>query len=426
MADETIAKVCRVTELGNREATALENDELRVLIDDQGGMTPELSAIMKTDGEAAGNAAPRLNAHWHPWFRSSAGRPYREELDGAFWKANLLYHLAGNFPCIPNFGGGCTVSGVNLPPHGWSANLPWTFCESGSCEGTVWALSSMESPEAAMPLTFRKIDALVPGHSVHYSSIAIRNCGTEVLEINAGWHNVVGSPFLSAGTRLSACADAWLTAPKGSEFDATTRFAPDAEFPALGEVPLYNGGKADISIVPGPIGYTDFAVGRVPAGAHLGWSALVNPFLKMAYICFFTGPAAAARDDIILRFNDLWMQYGGRNFTPWAPYEGGTDLCYCLGIENSAGAYAQGLEYSLRVKKVLGSPTTVTIPPGEEKTLRYGTLFAPYGQGTLDGGIDSLLRESNALVCQGKGGRWNFAADTSFSVLKALEKQILG
>ena len=425
MADTGKTKVARVTELGNREATVLENDDLRVLIDDQGSMIPELSALRKTEGETAEGGAPRLNAHWLPWFRSSSGKSFNDAENGSFWNASLLYHLAGNFPCLPSFGGGDPVNGINIPAHGWTANLPWKFRESGSYEGTGWALSTLESPEAAMPLTFRKIDALIPGHNVHYSSITVKNNGTAAQEINAAWHNTVGAPFLAEGSRLSACADAWLTAPKGSEFDTTTRFVPDAEFASLREVPLARGGKADISVIPGPLGYTDFAAGRVPSGASLGWSSLVNPSLKMAYICFFTGPGAAASDDIILRFNDLWMQYGGRHFTPWAAYEGGTDLTYCLGTENSVGAYAQGLEYSLRVKKVLDSPTTVTIPGGTERVLRYGTLFAPYGQKALDSGVDSLSGESNALVCQGKGGRWSFPADPGFAVLKALEKKVL-
>jgi len=412
MNDNTKTKVTRLVELGNREATVLENDGLRVMIDDEGSMIPEMSSQR------------RINAHWLPWFRSNSGKPYVDEKDGSFWTANLLYHLAGSFPCLPSFGGGRLADGIDMPPHGWTANLTWKFCESGGYEGTGWALSVMESPESAMPLSFRKIDAVVPGQNVHYSSIAVKNNGKAAVDINAAWHNTLGAPFLAEGARISACGDRWITAPSGSEFDTTTRFAPGAEFSNLTEAPLAKGGKADISVVPGPLGYTDFAAGRVPAAASLGWSSLVNPGLKMAYICFFTGPAAASEDDIILTFNDLWMQYGGRSFTPWASYKGATDLTYCLGTENSVAAFAQGLEYSRQAKKILDAPTTVNIPAGAEKILRYGTLFAPYEQDALDRGIYSLAGEERALVCQGKSGYWRFAADPGFSILKALEKKI--
>jgi hypothetical protein len=120
------------------------------------------------------------------------------------------------------------------------------------------------------------------------------------------------------------------------------------------------------------------------------------------------------------------MQYGGRHFTPWAPYEGATDSTYCLGTENSIGAFAQGLKYARQAKKLLDTPTTVCIPAGKEKILRHGTLFAPYKESALDEGVVSLAGESKALVCQGKGGNFRFAADPGFGILKALEKKILG
>jgi len=415
MTDTAKVQVTRVTELGNREATVLEHSSLRVMIDDEGGMIPELSA--------ADSGKARINAHWLPWFRSNSGKPYNEKENGAFWTASLLYNLAGNFPCLPNFGGGHKTGGFEMPAHGWTANLSWKFRESGVHDGTGWALSTMESPESAMPLSFRKIDAVIPGQSVHYTSIVVKNRGKEAAEICAGWHNTLGAPFVAKGAKISACADRWITAPAGSEFDTTTRFAPGAEFSSLKEAPLQKGGKADISEVPGPIGYTDFAAGRVSAKTHLGWSSLVNPGLKLAYITFFTGPAAAGAEDIIFRFNDLWMQYGGRPYTPWAAYKGATDLTYCLGTENSIAAFAQGLEYSKKIKKVLDTPVTVTIPAGEEKILRYGTLFAGYEQNILDEGITAVEGEKGGLVCQGKNGHWRFAADPGFGVLKELEKK---
>jgi hypothetical protein len=177
------------------------------------------------------------------------------------------------------------------------------------------------------------------------------------------------------------------------------------------------------------IGYTDFATGAVPSDARLGWSSLVNPALGMAYITFFTGPAAAADDDFLLRFNEFWMQYGGRPFTPWAPYDGCDDLTYCLGTENAASAYAYGLDFSRKTKELLGAPTTVTIPAGGVKVLRYGTLFDEYQGAALSGGVDSVegggsSRDSRGsqLVAKSGSGHIQFNADTEFKALKALEK----
>jgi hypothetical protein len=386
------------------------------MIDDQGGMIPELSAVR---GKA------RVNAHWLPWFRSNSGRPFGRE-DADFWQANLLYSLAGNFPCVPNFGPANSVDGVDLPPHGWSANLAWRPVRSGvdGESGAAYAVSVMESPEPLMPLSLKKIDAVIPGESVHYESIEVSNRGDRDIEICFGMHNTLGPPFLGPLCRLSGAAERWSTAPRGSEFDETTRLALGEEFASLAAAPLRDGGTADLSVVSPPIGYTDFVSGAIPQGAPLGWSAAVNPALALAYVCFFPGPAGAAGDDVILRFNDIWMQYGGRNFPPWAPCEGGTDLTYCVGTENAAAAYACGLDYSRKAGQVLGAPATVTVPAGGKKTLRYGTLFAWYGDKTLDGGVDRAEAEEGAIVCEGKGeGRkTRFPADPSFSVLKRLER----
>jgi hypothetical protein len=404
-------RVERVRELGGRDATVLQNENIRVMIDDMGGMVPELSYIQ---GQS------RLNAHWLPWFRSGSGKPFGAA-EEQFWKANLLYHIAGNFPCAPNFGGDNDLDGLVLPPHGWTANMTWRFQNTGSDNEAAWAVSTLESPEPEMPLSFKKIDAVVSGHAVHYTSLAIANNGGGDIEICAAWHNTVGAPFLQSGCRISGAAKRWTTAPQGGEFDTTTRLAIGAEFDALDAAPLASGGTADISLVPGPIGYTDFACGAIPASASLGWSGLVNPHLKMAYVCFFTGAAAAGEDDIILRFNDLWMQYGGRRYTPWAPYEGATDLTYCLGTENSAAGYALGLQSARERKELLGAPATVRIPAGKSRTLRYGTFFAPCEGGVLDSGICSAAGEDSRLILSGKNGSGRFPADPAFTVLKRLE-----
>ncbi|MDR2553060.1 MAG: hypothetical protein LBD31_07855 [Treponema sp.] len=405
----------RVIETGGREATVLENENIRVMIDDDGGMVPECSGSRNGDW---------INAHWMPWFRSNSGSPYNDAEHGSFWKAKLLYHIAGNFPCIPNFGPGHILNGVTMPPHGWTANQQWRYLNSGRDEnsGAAWALSSMESPEREFPLSFSKIDALLPGQAVHYTSIRVRNRGAADREICAAWHNTLGSPFLHEGCRISGAARNWMTPPPGGEFDTTTRLALGAEFEGLNQAPLLRGGRADISLVSAPLGFTDFVSGAIPSSAALTWLAAINPVLKMIYLSFSPGPASAGEEDIILYFNNLWMQYGGRPFTPWAPYEGGPDLTYCLGLENAVSAYAYGLEFARETQKLLGNPVTVTIPAMGQKTLRSGVLYAPYRGTALDGGIGIVHGEDARLVCSGKEMAF-FAADPSFKTLKDLESR---
>ncbi|MDR0709694.1 MAG: hypothetical protein LBF77_06485, partial [Spirochaetaceae bacterium] len=188
------ALVTRVLEAGRRNATVLEQEQVRIVIDDDGGMVPELSALTEKKS--------RINAHWNPWFRGNAGKPFNRAEHGDFWKARLLYQIAGSFPCLPNFGGDHVVDGIDMPAHGWTANDTWRLVKTGVDEesGAAWALSVMESPEKLMPLSFKKLDLVIPGHPVHYTSITVKIGGLKDIDIAAGWHNTAGAPFLMPGS----------------------------------------------------------------------------------------------------------------------------------------------------------------------------------------------------------------------------------
>jgi hypothetical protein len=409
------ASVQRVIEAGERNATILESGLIRVVVDDEGGMVPEFSSLQ--DRRA-------LNAHWIPQFRANSGEAWNEKRHGSYWKNRHLYHIAGSFPCLPNFGIAHILEGETMPFHGWTASDCWKYETKGVDEesGAAWAVSTLSGSGCGLNLAFTKIDAVIPGSPVHYTSIRVKNNGGKPAEINAAWHNTVGAPFLQAGCRISACATRWVTPPPGGEWDEAGRLALGAEFASLYKAPLALGGRCDISVTPGLIGHTDFAVGAVPERARLGWFSVVNNALKLVYLTFFTGPAAAGGDDIVLYFNNLLMQYGGRPFTPWALYDGGTDQNFCLGLVNSVSALAGGLNYARQTRELLENPTTVTIPAHGTKTLRYGSLFAPYENNILDDGITTVEQENDALVCV-KSGSWSFPADPSFTVLKKLEKE---
>ncbi|MDR3337092.1 MAG: hypothetical protein LBT16_07805 [Treponema sp.] len=410
------ASVRRIQDAGKRDATLLEHELLHAVIDDEGGMIPELSS-------PSGNG--RINAHLIPWFRPISGETFDEAKHGSFWVNKIHFHFAGNFPCFPNFGAGGLVDGAELPFHGWSANLNWHFVKSGTDEesGAAWACTEMKSQNPAMPLDMLKIDAIIPKHAVHYSSITVKNNGTKDIAINPGFHNLLGAPFLMPGCKVSFAADRWATQPnqESSSSDECSQLRQGTEFDSLEKAPLASGGHTDISLVPPPIGYSDFVVGAIPDSLSLGWSVVTNPLIKKAYICFFPGQAAAVEDDIVLRFNCFLMEYGGRHYTPYAARRGGTDLTYCIGTENVLGSFVDGIEESRRAGKLLGAPTTVTIPAHGRKTLRYGTLFASYDNSILNMGIKSIQAEESDIVVLGSGNSYvSFKADPGFVILKRI------
>jgi hypothetical protein len=259
---------------------------------------------------------------------------------------------------------------------------------------------------------------VLEGQSAYYSLLSIRNRGNAPLAINVGHHNTVGSPFLEPGCRISLSAERFRTPPEGTEFDPTGRLAFGAEFASLDAAPLRVGGVADIGLVPGLVGSTDFATGAVSRKLSLGWSCVVNPRLGLAYLCFFPGAVALPRGEIALSFNDLWMQYGGRRFKPWAETEGGEDRTFCLGTENATGAYANGLSYSLGQPELLGLPTTIEIPGGGERRLCYGTALVELKPEINREGVLAVEEEGASVVLKGRKAYQRVALEGDFARLR--------
>ncbi len=391
-------EVKRVRYAAGRDAVFFDGKQLRVVVDDLGGMIPELSFPYRGGW---------FNTHWNPHFRSNSGIVYDPEKHEDFWPVRLLYNLAGSFPCFPSFGGGCTAYDAEMDPHGLTANGTWTVDTWGVLDQRIGYSRSTLTPDASnpsIPLSYTKYDIVLNDHPVHYVFMKIRNNGDREYRINAAWHNTLGPPFLSPGCRIDLPGRMFATPPSPSEFDDTTRLQTGVEFEGLENAPLVDGGTADLHRVPGMIGYTDFVTGPVPESEDIGWSSVVNPAVGALYLAYFRGPASVSDDEIGIRFNDLWMQYGGRRYTPWASFEGGSDLTYCLGTENATGAFANGLKYSLDHEELLGTPTTVSIAPGEEKVHRYGTLAVPFTDGELDDGVGNVEEEGERLRIHGNEG----------------------
>ncbi len=410
------AKIERIRYVG-RNAVVLSNRSVRAVIDDVGGMVPEFS-IRREKGT--------VNAHWIPQFRMNLDTSWSDDRHTGYWKGKLLSLIAGDFPCAPNFGPDCVVDGVSIPAHGWTAQESWKLTESGLLDSgeAAYARFSLRSPDGRMPLMFEKVDLVRSGHAAYYSAMTIGNDGSLPIAINIARHNTLGSPFLETGCRISMSAKEYMAAPSGTEFDATRRLAQGAQFDDLRCAPCRDGTTADLSVVPGMIGFTDLITGPVPLSADLGWLCVVNSALKLAYLTFFPGPKGLPKDELGLSFNDLWMQYGGRHFTPWALHEGGLDRTFCLGTENSRGAFANGLAYSREHPELLGSPTLATIPAHNSRTFYYGTALLELDADLAAEGVVDVQAEEDAIVLKGPRTAQRVPLDSSFDALRRTVRRI--
>ena len=339
-------KAERVLHNGFRKSIELSHESFRVVVNDKKGMVPELST-RRADGWH--------NAHWQPIFRANFGIDWDSGTHESFWKAPLLYDIAGNFPCCPNFGPGHTFKNYELPPHGFTSLLTWEIEKFSHDESSAAARWTLETPEH--PFKYTKTDLILEGEHTHYTRLDINNCGSRTEPYTCGWHNTIGPPFLESGCVISNNADRFAVPDIGTEFDDTGHLAFAQVTDTMKRVETRDGGYVDLSLVPGMIGYTDFIVGAVPEDCRIGWSSVVHPRKKLFYLTYFTGPGFIDPGEMPLYFYNYWMNYGGRPFQPWAAYEGGTDTSFCLGTENSISHFANGLGSAVENPELLGHPT---------------------------------------------------------------------
>jgi len=408
----------RRVEYQGKQAVVLESPQVVTIVESAGGMVPVF---------AVRRGASILNAHWIPDFRDVSGTPYVESVHGPYWKVKLLHRIAGDFPCTPSFGGACEVDGVSHPVHGWGANEEWVVdgvgVDPGS--GAGWARSTLRCPAPpALPLTYEKLDLVLPGQPASYSFIRIRNAGDAPVSINLVRHNTVGAPFLAPGCRVTVCADRFMAAPVGTEFDPTGRLLQGAEFERLSAAPLRGGGTVDLREVPGMIGHSDFVMGAVPERLALGWSCVVNPVLKLAYVCFFPGLAGLPAGEVAPSFNELWLQYGGRSAAPWAMFDGGDDRTFCLGTENGTSSFNLGLGYARANPVLLGRPTVFEVPARGARTFAYGTALVALDDALVREGVEGIEAEPGAMVLAGARAFQRAEVGADFAAARALVAQL--
>lgn len=401
-----------------RNAAILTNDLIRVVIEDQGAMVLELSTELPSGG--------RVNAHSIPWFRGTGTSVYSDE-NSDFWRnSSLLYQKAGSYFCFPNFGSPCQIGPVFHEADGYTANAYWMVERYGtdSTFGGAWMLSSLTSREAGNHWKIRKIDLLLPGHPVLYTSCTITNLGDDVLNANAVWRNTLASPFLESGCLLNSSAEQWVSSDQSLN-GMMGRIAANIPFDDLRKAPLRTGGTVDLTQIPGMTGSTDLISGAIPSDARLGWNSVINPRLQLLYFTFFPGPAALEEGDMPLNFNHFLLDFGGRQLTPWALYDGGMSQVFNLGCGSGTSCLGDGLDSALSQPTLLDCPTTVSLAPQETKTVWYGTALVPYENPRISGNFFSVEQVVEGILAK-RTKSWAFIpADSTFHCLRTITETIL-
>ncbi|MCI2097804.1 MAG: hypothetical protein LKK04_07955 [Sphaerochaeta sp.] len=410
--------VRRIQLFGGRTATLLDNNLVRCVIEDQGGMGVELSAINLSGG--------RENSAYLSSFRS-CGCSEGETEESSYWKDTPIWkHLAGSTFVFPNYGPACVVEDEPLPRGGVTAVQDWMVQRYGTDakSGGVWMLSSMRNRMGGYLI--RKIDLLLPGQNVHYTATSVTNQRERPIKGNAVWTNHVGAPFLETGCVVNACAKTWMTQPDWRENLGNHGFDNGVQFDDLSHIPTQGGKTLDYTVVPPPNGFTDLITGRVPRDLYVGWSSVINPRQQMLYFTFFPGPMALEEGDMPVNFNNFLFNYGGMDETPFVMYDKGSSQSFSLDCGSGTGMLSLGLEESLKKETLMGVDTNVTIPPGETRTMYYASAFLPFENPRIGLNFFTAEESEGGMVVK-RTKSWAFiASDTRFSAIRRLRKELIG
>lgn len=344
----------------------ITNSSTRLFVQHFGGMTPEFSTRLRDK-----DGAVWLNTHWQPHFKASQSG-FMDSTDpeqSSYWGIELLRQAAGTFPCAPTFGPG----NDQLLPHGDCANTNWQLnrCYEVDVEYqhshhkaniAHWQLQGQYRQ-----LQYQKWDYLYADQSAHYCVLQVHNPNDQAVDINLAWHTTLGAPFLERGCLVFNNCNHFKVAPAGTEFDQTTQLEPNLEFTDFSAAPTKSARQKNLHLMDGYTGHSDFVSGTTD-NPELLWSLCVNPYLNLAYLSVI--PLSRLPNQVNAQSMNYWNHCGGRDFTPWADYQGGVDRTYALGMEAAIGSSCQGLEHSRSQRTYMDKPScyalkaqqTVTFP----------------------------------------------------------------
>jgi hypothetical protein len=276
--------------------------------------------------------------HTAHWVGTDAAKQTRSPVDE---------HLAGDFFCAPFGGSGA----AGIPPHGWTANTPWTPVLRAENEDIAVLKLSLDRDVFGARVT--KELRLIAGHPVLYQA--------HVISGGQGALTFAHHPMLRllAGGHIGLSAKSIAITPDTPLEDAH-RFAYPAQSADLSRFPSADGGTVDLHRYPSETGHEDFVTLVEARGNAFGWTA-VTRFAEDDIVLFVKDPRVAP-------ITMLWQSNGGRAYAPWNGRHVGV-----LGIEDGCGAGAATLAQASAPNAISnqGVPSTVSLRDGLQTHIRH-------------------------------------------------------
>ncbi|BET66359.1 hypothetical protein ASA1KI_12770 [Opitutales bacterium ASA1] len=323
--------------------------------------------------------------HTAPW----CGKPEAKKL------IPLLRELRGDFFCAP-FGAGPGRRGEEHPPHGETANADWT-------------ISSVASDRLVADLRLRvrpgkvtKVIEARPDETNLYQTHVFEGLKGEMcfghhamLDFNRNGPGSISTSKL----RLAQVLPVRFEDPAQGGYSSLRQ---GAWFRRLEQVPMADGGKADLTRYPAREGFEDLVMLHHKDEDDFAWAAVV--FAEKKFVWF------SLKNPAHLASTVLWHSNGGRHYAPWSGRHRGV-----LGVEDVTAYFHLGLGASLSANpwKDKGVPTSLDFSRGKRTRIPYvmGVAALPDGFDRVRG----IRRIAGGIRLESFGGAAiEHALDTSF------------
>lgn len=295
----------------------------------------------------------------------------------------LLSVLRGDFFCLP-FG-----PQEDGPPHGAPANHEWSLVSQDGRSLRV-ALSASDSGASLEKSLF-----VTPGHHAIYSEHLIANLDGA---FSYGNHPILDLSQLPEGAgRLSTSATRWASVYPGVFSDPANgekqALLANAVFSSLADVPLADGGRADLSRYPARPGNDDLVMlvnAPTTDDQPFAWTAVVLD----GYVWF------SLKNPEDFPATLFWFSNGGRTASPWNSRHLGR-----LGVEEVCSHFCDAVDISKEDRLApLAVPTARQFQRDRTVSLRLVQAVAAVPAGF--GAVTAIHPDGDAgVVIEGEGGQ---------------------
>ena len=294
-----------------------------------------------------------------------------------------LRFLSGDFFCAPF----STSDLEEAPPHGWPANSVWKVVETTGSSGAMTARYELERRIVGARLV--KELTVRAGHPFLYQRHIFIGGEGAIPVANHAMTRFDAPGSISFSPKLFGETPGTALEPDPKLGRSHLKYP--VRFTDLTQVPMADGGTADLTRYPFAAAHEDFvSLVENPANT-LGWAAALRPDQRDIFLTL--------KNPKDYPMTMMWFSNGGRDYAPWNGRHRGV-----LGLEEGRTYAGHGHKASIAENPWTrqGIATALTLDPKGEVEVRNAIGGVPLPDGWSD--VNSIEIEGAGLVLKGQAG----------------------